>query len=116
MYYVACIEFMYSMLGTAGITSWFVIYPFDVIKARLQADTTNSKYSSVSDCVYKTYQEGGVKAFTRGLGFTLIRAVPVASVILPIYETSKEALEVYLHQPVSESSYPSHAIWVDRDE
>lgn len=93
-----------------------MIYPFDVIKARLQADSTNSKYSSVSDCVYKTYQEGGLKAFTRGLGFTLVRAVPVASVILPIYETSKEMLEVYMNQPISEGSYPSHAVWVDRGE
>lgn len=98
------------------MTSWLVVYPFDVIKARLQADTTNSKYSSATDCVYKTYQEGGLRAFTRGLGFTLIRAAPVASVILPIYETSKELLESYMSEPRSSASYPSHAIWLDRDE
>lgn len=79
--------------ATAGVSSWLLVYPLDVVKARLQVDAGNVKYQGVLDCVIKTWREGGVRAFTRGLGFTLLRAAPVAAVILPIYETSKDALE-----------------------
>lgn len=79
--------------ANAGIFSWLLVYPFDVIKARLQVDLSNKIYSNVFDCVVKTWAEGGVRAFTRGLGLTLLRAAPVASIILPIYETSKEYIE-----------------------
>lgn len=80
--------------SSAGVISWLLVYPFDVIKARLQADVSSrGKYSSVIDCVRKTYLEGGMSAFTRGLGFTLIRAAPVASVALPIYETTRDYLD-----------------------
>ena len=42
------------------------------------------------DCFAKTWQEGKLSAMYRGIGFTLIRAAPVAATILPIYEYTKE--------------------------
>jgi hypothetical protein len=77
----------------AGCVSWFVIYPFDVIKARLQADRFGIKYAGSWDCFIKTWREGGVGALYRGLTYTLIRAGPVAATVLPLYEFTKEYLE-----------------------
>lgn len=37
------------------------------------------------DCLKKSYKDG--RLYT-GLGFTLVRAVPVASVILPTYDAA----------------------------
>ena len=82
--------------AVAGTNSWVCLYPFDVIKARLQLDGAGSKYKGTIDCFVKTFQEGGVPALYRGLGYTIIRAAPVASTILPIYEWSKERIEILL--------------------
>lgn len=83
--------------STAGIVCWFVIYPFDVIKSRLQLDIARSKYSSVWHCVRCTWQEGGFRAFYRGLSYTILRAGPVAATILPIYDVTKAYLDHHLH-------------------
>jgi hypothetical protein len=61
--------------GMAGVVSWLVTFPTDVVKTRLQCDVTG-KYTGAVDCIKKTYQMEGPKAFWRGLGSTLIRAFP----------------------------------------
>ncbi|KAI5476025.1 hypothetical protein MNV49_000497 [Pseudohyphozyma bogoriensis] len=65
--------------AVAGWVMWLCDYPLDVIKSRMQTDGLPSqkelrKYSGVLDCTKKLYAEGGVGAFTRGLGPTLIRS------------------------------------------
>lgn len=82
--------------AVAGTNSWICLYPFDVIKARLQVDGTGAKYKGTIDCFVKTFREGGIPALYRGLGYTIIRAAPVASTILPIYEWSKEKIETLI--------------------
>lgn len=55
----------------------------------IQADALapgKNKYAGVLDCFRQTVAEGGPRALFSGLGFTLLRAVPVASVILPTYD------------------------------
>lgn len=61
--------------GLAGMGSWIVCYPTDVIKSRIQADIA-SQYTSTWDCVKKSVHSEGFRVFTRGLGSTLIRAFP----------------------------------------
>lgn len=80
------------MIGAAvaGCASWCSMYPFDVIKSRLQLDYRGEMYTGTWDCIKKTYVEGGVRAFYAGMGYTLIRAAPVAATILPIYEWTKD--------------------------
>ena len=34
----------------------------------------------------ETYANGGIRGFYRGIGFTLLRAAPVAGVVLPVYD------------------------------
>ncbi len=48
------------------------------------------------DCFRQTVAEGGPRALFNGLGFTLLRAVPVASVILPTYDWTFWTLSVVL--------------------
>ncbi|XP_013780585.1 mitochondrial basic amino acids transporter-like [Limulus polyphemus] len=64
--------------GLAGIFSWIVTYPVDVIKSRLQADGALGppQYTGLWDCCSKSYNKEGLKGFTQGLNSTLIRAFP----------------------------------------
>lgn len=77
----------------AGVFSWFVIYPFDVIKARLQLDLEGKRYRNALICIQDIWRQNGFLGFYRGLGYTLIRAGPVAATILPIYDLTKAALD-----------------------
>ncbi|XP_014840085.1 PREDICTED: mitochondrial basic amino acids transporter-like isoform X1 [Poecilia mexicana] len=65
--------------GMAGIASWIVTYPADVIKSRLQADGVGgvNQYSGIADCVRQSVRKEGYMVFTRGLTSTVIRAFPV---------------------------------------
>ena len=82
--------------AVAGVASWVVFYPLDVVKSRMQLDFNRKIYRSTWHCLKKTYQEGGLSALYRGIGYTVIRAAPVASTILPIYETVKDYLVTVL--------------------
>ncbi len=81
----------------AGIFSWFVIYPADVIKARVQLDIGKKKYKDSWHCVKDTWRDGGWRGMFRGLSYTLIRAGPVAGTILPIYDIVKSKVEEALN-------------------
>lgn len=61
--------------GMAGVISWIVTFPIDVVKTRLQCDD-RGKYRGIIDCVRKTYSTEGHRAFSRGLVSTVIRAFP----------------------------------------
>lgn len=85
----------------AGICGWLVIYPLDVIKSRLQADALapgHNKYTGMTDCFRVSYGQGGIRSLYSGLGFTLLRAVPVASVILPCYDATYFFLSRYMDE------------------
>ena len=83
------------MLAAActGIISWIIIFPIDVIRVRLHLDFSRTKYQSWRDCCVKTWREGGVRAYYRGIGYTLIRAGPVSAASLTTYEYTKELFE-----------------------
>lgn len=62
--------------------SWLLTYPIDVVKSRLQVDGIDGKpkYSGALDCCKKSYQEEGLRFFSRGLSPTLMRAFPMNAV------------------------------------
>ena len=68
---------------------WAVIYPIDMIKSRMQTDgftkasSPPRQYVNTLDCVKKVWASGGIKAFSRGLGPTLIRCV--IAIVLEVY-------------------------------
>ena len=73
-------SFVYG--GMAGVGSWALILPFDVMKSRIQADTDRKLYSGFWDCVVKSYRSDGIKIFFRGLSMTSLRAFPVNGMTL----------------------------------
>ncbi len=90
----------------AGTFSWAVVYHCDVIKSRLQADIGGKTYRGPLHCFRSTWEEGekstpagksrlmgGLKHIYRGMGFTMIRAAPVAALVLPVYDSIKDNLE-----------------------
>eukprot|EP00117_Sycon_ciliatum_P025815 scpid63831/ scgid21340/ Mitochondrial carnitine/acylcarnitine carrier protein CACL; CACT-like; Solute carrier family 25 member 29 len=69
--------------GFAGMSAWLFTYPLDVVKSRLQAQSMDPKkqlYSGVASCIRRSYQEGGIRVFTKGLSTTMVRAFPVNAV------------------------------------
>ena len=73
--------------GIAGLTAWLLIYPLDAIKTRIQSVPAASAPLKIW-CVIRQMaaEEKGFKAFTRGLGVTLVRAFPVNVVTFLMYE------------------------------
>ncbi|XP_014216234.1 mitochondrial basic amino acids transporter-like [Copidosoma floridanum] len=61
--------------GLAGSASWIVSYPVDVVKSRLQADTS-AKYNGAIDCFRKSVTSEGYGCLFRGLSSTILRAFP----------------------------------------
>lgn len=73
--------------GISGASTWAIIYPFDVIKSRIQTSSLErhlqkGMWTVGSDIV----REHGWKHMFRGLGVTLVRAFPVNAIIFPVYE------------------------------
>lgn len=83
--------------GLAGATCWMAIYPFDVIKSKLQSlppypERGWNQYEGILDCVQKTYKNHGIRGFTKGMGACLSRGVPVNAFTFLIYEAMKKLL------------------------
>lgn len=76
---------LYTLLagGMAGVASWMLTIPIDVIKSRIQADGMTGNrpvYTGIVDCFKKSYALEGASFFTRGLSSTLLRAFPMNAV------------------------------------
>ena len=100
--------------GLAGEALWISSYPFDVVKSKMQSDgfaaassTSSSsqssrppagpiypaqRYSSMRDCFNQTWREEGMRGFWRGIGPTLIRALPVSAGTFAVVELIMRAL------------------------
>ncbi|KAF2728444.1 mitochondrial carrier [Polyplosphaeria fusca] len=67
--------------GLAGEALWIASYPFDVVKSKQQSDGfgPNQKYKSMRDCFRQTWRAEGMGGFWRGIGPTLLRAMPVSA-------------------------------------
>lgn len=87
--------------GTAGLLSFVLLHPVDVVKTLAQSlsprSSTGSVWGHVSACVRA---EGGAY-FMRGLGPTCARAFAVNAVVFVVQEKVQAALSV--HSPVSYS-------------
>ncbi|KAI8084406.1 mitochondrial carrier domain-containing protein [Gilbertella persicaria] len=82
--------------------SWASIYPIDVVKSRLQMQhqtqgehtrlLVDRPYTSIKDCVVRSYRTEGVRVFFRGLWPTLLRGFPVNAVTFYVYEITMDLL------------------------
>lgn len=76
--------------GLAGVASWIVCYPVDVLKTRYQAES--QKYKGIVDCYRKSVKEEGYKILWRGLGTAVARAFVVNGAVFTAYETALKCL------------------------
>lgn len=67
--------------GIAGEVLWLGSYPLDVVKSKMQSDKfgAEQKYSSMRDCFKQTWRAEGMRGFWKGIGPTLVRAMPVSA-------------------------------------
>ncbi len=67
--------------GLAGEALWLGSYPFDVVKSKMQSDGFGAerRYKSMRDCFAQTYRAEGARGFWKGIGPTLLRAMPVSA-------------------------------------
>ncbi|KOS37713.1 hypothetical protein ACN38_g11475 [Penicillium nordicum] len=80
--------------GLAGEVLWLSSYPFDGIKSKMQTDGfgAQQKYSTMRDCFKKTYAIEGLGGFWKGIGPTLLRAMPVSAGTFLTVELAMQAL------------------------
>ena len=73
--------------ATSGIVAWTAIYPLDVLRSRLYSGSgaggAGGGGGGMWSLLLSLHREG---ALFRGLGFTLVRAAPVAGVVLTMYD------------------------------
>ncbi len=78
--------------GTAGVLSWMIIMPFDVIKNNIQADFRRTKYKGAIDCARQMYRTGGIPSFFTGITVNSVRAFPVNAVTFLFYNQTMRLL------------------------
>jgi solute carrier family 25 carnitine/acylcarnitine transporter 20/29 len=80
--------------GLAGEALWLGSYPFDVVKSKMQSDGFGEKmkYKSMCDCFTQTYRLEGLRGFWKGIGPTLLRAMPVSAGTFAVVEMTMRAI------------------------
>ncbi|KAI5287116.1 hypothetical protein KEM54_006228 [Ascosphaera aggregata] len=80
--------------GLAGEALWLASYPFDVVKSKMQTDGfgKNQEFKSMLSCFRKTFAAEGLLGFWRGIGPTLLRAMPVSAGTFATVETTMRFL------------------------
>lgn len=80
--------------GMAGMLSWVLSCPIDVVKTRLQADSgATARYNGIKDCVVKSYQSEGLSFLTKGMTSTLIRAFIMNAVCFYVVAYTLKAVD-----------------------
>lgn len=94
----------YAFSGAvAGVLAWVSTFPIDCIKTRVQAverlageGQTERGWrpwnGSVAVAAREIWSQGGPGAFWRGVGATVLRAIPVNATLFVVYEGTKDAL------------------------
>ena len=93
--------------GLAGVLSWSINIPMDIVKSRLQADDlARPKYSGFLDCAIKSYRADGWRIFWRGLPVSCLRAFPTNAVTFAVYTKMLQIMKA--HAKEKESEYYDH--------
>ena len=78
--------------ATAGVVCWTAIYPLDVLRNRMYSQVgraVGSPVLSTWEMAQAVYRE---RALYRGFSVTVLRAGPVAAMVLPVYDLALEYL------------------------
>mmetsp|Transcript_3808 Transcript_3808/g.4611 ORF Transcript_3808/g.4611 Transcript_3808/m.4611 type:complete len:418 (-) Transcript_3808:242-1495(-) len=75
--------------GLAGVSTLAPIYPLDLARTRLSADTTG-KYRGLVHLVRSTVERQGIRGLYSGLTVSLCGIIPYLAISLATYDTLKE--------------------------
>lgn len=81
--------------GLAGVGYWLSIYPLELIKTRIQSDSSvlhERKYRGIVDCAVQTLQHEGVGAFFKGFSAAMLRSFPANAFCFLGYEVAQRQL------------------------
>ncbi|XP_011424212.1 mitochondrial ornithine transporter 1 [Magallana gigas] len=79
--------------GVGGLCLWSSIFPTDVVKSRIQVESTVGKIAPGFLTTFnKILKTEGPKALYKGLGPTLVRTFPATGSLFLAYETTKKFL------------------------
>jgi len=100
--------------GLAGGASKFLVFPFDTVKRRLQAQvlmntfeltvsdvlaggviaaaSSSPRYSGLVDCVQNIWKYEGIKGFYKGIIPTTAKSITATAITFAAYEVSKDFL------------------------
>lgn len=81
--------------STSKAVSTMLLYPYQVVRSKLQRYEAGKMYSSIGDCIGKIYQSGGVLAFYRGIIPNLVRVLPATCITFVVYEKVTQELELW---------------------
>ena len=73
--------------GVGGICLWTSIFPFDVVKSRIQVTSSKERMLTVLMQIVRT---DGIAGLYNGLGPTLLRTFPSTGALFVAYEYSKK--------------------------
>lgn len=81
--------------GFAGIVSWIITYPVDVLKSRIQADgmSGSPQYKNFVDCYQKSVKNEGYGFLVRGITPTVLRAFPTNAACFVVVTWSLRLLD-----------------------
>lgn len=92
--------------ATAGLLMWLVVYPIDVIKCHVQMSEKPIGYRMM----IKNIRMTGMRKLYSGLRPTLIKTIPVTSMLFFCVEFSKPIIQKYISENKDLSSVPSELI------
>ena len=80
--------------GLAGEALWLSSYPLDVVKSKMQTDGfgASQRYKTMRDCFAQTWRAEGMRGFWKGIGPTLLRAMPVSAGTFAVVEMTMRAI------------------------
>lgn len=80
--------------ATTGAVTWTAVMPIDVVSTRIQCmpDDRSREERSILRVARGIWQEGGIRAFYRGLPAAVARGVVLNAMVFPIYEGTVASL------------------------
>ena len=85
--------------GLAGVLSWIIALPADVVKSRVQAAPLDSPSPRMRDVAAGLWREAGAAGFFKGALPVLLRAVPVNAVTFLVYDKSLREFQRWAEPP-----------------
>lgn len=87
----------------SGFISKIVVYPFDLVRKRLQMEGSSSSSSSFRaesttikqswlSCIKHIIKEEGIRSLYKGLAPSLLKVAPANAVTFMVFEETKDAL------------------------